>query len=390
MSIWKCFQMAMSSIVGNKMRSILTMLGIIIGITAVIALVSLMSGMTSEITDAFEEMGIESINVSIQDRSATKEVKPEEMEQLAEEHSDIIAGQSPTVSMPAFIKNGSDTISTQATGVNEYYLGMKKYNITYGRELTYVDVERKQKVCVIGTYIAKEVFGGDALGKSIQITGTPYEVVGILEEQDDSTENSSDNCVYIPYTLASYTNRTSTVSSYVVYAVDQEKVEEAVLLLEALCDKDIGDSDYYTVTSMKSMADSVTDILDKMELMLIAIAAISLVVAGIGIMNIMLVSVTERTREIGIRKAVGAKRKHIMLQFLCEACILSVLGGLIGLALSIAIIEFYNLIAKAAVAMNWSVAIAAIAFCALIGVLFGGYPAAKASRLQPIDALHTS
>ena len=110
------------------------------------------------------------------------------MEQLAEEHSDIIAGQSPTVSMPAFIKNGSDTISTQATGVNEYYLGMKKYNITYGRELTYVDVERKQKVCVIGTYIAKEVFGGDALGKSIQITGTPYEVVGILEEQDDSTK----------------------------------------------------------------------------------------------------------------------------------------------------------------------------------------------------------
>lgn len=154
----------------QQMRSILTMLGIIIGITAVIALVSLMSGMTSEITDAFEEMGIESINVSIQDRSATKEVKPEEMEQLAEEHSDIIAGQSPTVSMPAFIKNGSDTISTQATGVNEYYLGMKKYNITYGRELTYVDVERKQKVCVIGTYIAKEVFGGDALGKSIQIT----------------------------------------------------------------------------------------------------------------------------------------------------------------------------------------------------------------------------
>lgn len=207
----------------QQMRSILTMLGIIIGITAVIALVSLMSGMTSEITDAFEEMGIESINVSIQDRSATKEVKPKEMEQLAEEHSDIIAGQSPTVSMPAFIKNGSDTISTQATGVNEYYLGMKKYNITYGRELTYVDVERKQKVCVIGTYIAKEVFGGDALGKSIQITGTPYEVVGILEEQDDSTENSSDNCVYIPYTLASYTNRTSTVSSYVVYAVDQEK-----------------------------------------------------------------------------------------------------------------------------------------------------------------------
>ena len=377
MSIWKCFQMAMSSIVGNKMRSILTMLGIIIGITAVIALVSLMSGMTSEITDAFEEMGIESINVSIQDRSATKEVKPEEMEQLAEEHSDIIAGQSPTVSMPAFIKNGSDTISTQATGVNEYYLGMKKYNITYGRELTYVDVERKQKVCVIGTYIAK----------SIQITGTPYEVVGILEEQDDSTENSSDNCVYIPYTLASYTNRTSTVSSYVVYAVDQEKVEEAVSLLEALCDKDIGDSDYYTVTSMKSMADSVTDILDKMELMLIAIAAISLVVAGIGIMNIMLVSVTERTREIGIRKSLGAKQKDILSQFVIEAGMLSCLGGVIGIIVgSLLAILAGKLLGMDILPTPTSI-IVSFTVSAMIGVFFGYMPAKKAAKLNPIDAL---
>ena len=387
MSIWKCFQMAMSSIVGNKMRSILTMLGIIIGITAVIALVSLMSGMTSEITDAFEEMGIESINVSIQDRSATKEVKPEEMEQLAEEHSDIIAGQSPTVSMPAFIKNGSDTISTQATGVNEYYRGMKKYNVTYGRELTYVDVERKQKVCVIGTYIAKEVFGGDALGKSIQITGTPYEVVGILEEQDDSTENSSDNCVYIPYTLASYTNRTSTVSSYVVYAVDQEKVEEAVLLLEALCDKDIGDSDYYTVTSMKSMADSVTDILDKMELMLIAIAAISLVVAGIGIMNIMLVSVTERTREIGIRKSLGAKQKDILSQFVIEAGMLSCLGGIIGIIVgSLLAILAGKLLGMDILPTSTSIVVS-FTVSAMIGVFFGYMPAKKAAKLNPIDAL---
>ena len=344
----------------------------------------------SEITETFEEMGIESINVSIQDRSATKEVKPEEMEQLAEEHSDIIAGQSPTVSMPAFIKNGSDTISTQATGVNEYYLGMKKYNITYGRELTYVDVERKQKVCVIGTYIAKEVFGGDALGKSIQITGTPYEVVGILEEQDDSTENSSDNCVYIPYTLASYTNRTSTVSSYVVYAVDQEKVEEAVLLLEALCDKDIGDSDYYTVTSMKSMADSVTDILDKMELMLIAIAAISLVVAGIGIMNIMLVSVTERTKEIGIRKAIGAGRYTIMLQFLIEAMMLSLMGCFTGVAASWGTLKILS-VAASAYSLNFELSIGvvwiAIIFSTVIGVVFGLYPAHKAAKKNPIESL---
>lgn len=379
--------MAMSSIIGNKMRSILTMLGIIIGITAVIALVSLMSGMTSEITDTFEEMGIESINVIIKDRSSTKEVKPEEMEQLVKDHSDLLAGQSPTVSMPAYIKNGSDSISTQATGVNEDYLGMKKYNVAYGRELTYIDVERKQKVCVIGTYIAQEVFGGDAIGKTLQITGTPYEVVGILEEQDDSTESSSDNCVYIPYTLASYTNRTSTVSSYVVYAVDQEKVEEAVSLLKALCDKDIGDSDYYTVTSMKSMADNVTGIIDNMEHLLIAIAAISLVVAGIGIMNIMLVSVTERTREIGIRKSLGAKQKDILSQFVIEAGMLSCLGGVIGIIVgSLLAIGAGKLLGFDVLPTTTSIVVS-FTVSAMIGVFFGYMPAKKAARLNPIDAL---
>lgn len=387
MSIWKCFQMAMSSIIGNKMRSILTMLGIIIGITAVIALVSLMSGMTSEITDTFEEMGIESINVIIKDRSSTKEVKPEEMEQLVKDHSDLLAGQSPTVSMPAYIKNGSDSISTQATGVNEDYLGMKKYNVAYGRELTYIDVERKQKVCVIGTYIAQEVFGGDAIGKTLQITGTPYEVVGILEEQDDSTESSSDNCVYIPYTLASYTNRTATVSSYVVYAVDQEKVEEAVSLLKALCDKDIGDSDYYTVTSMKSMADNVTGIIDNMEHLLIAIAAISLVVAGIGIMNIMLVSVTERTREIGIRKSLGAKQKDILSQFVIEAGMLSCLGGVIGIIVgSLLAIGAGKLLGFDVLPTTTSIVVS-FTVSAMIGVFFGYMPAKKAAKLNPIDAL---
>lgn len=387
MSMWKCFQMAMSSIVGNKLRSILTMLGIIIGITAVIALVSLMSGMTSEITDAFEEMGIESITVSIQDRSATKEIKPEEMQELAEENSDIIAGQSPMVMMPAIIKNGNDTIVSQATGVNEYYLGMKEYDITYGRELTYIDVERKQKVCVIGTYIAQEVFGGNALGQTLQITGVPYEVVGILEEMDDSTESSSDNCVYIPYTLASYTNRTTVVSSYVVYAVDQEKVEEAVDLLEALCDKNIGDDDYYTVTSMKSMADNMTDILDKMELMLIAIAGISLLVAGIGIMNIMLVSVTERTREIGIRKSLGAKQKDILSQFVIEAGMLSCIGGVIGIIVGSTLAIVAGKLLGMDVLPTPTSIIVSFTVSAMIGVFFGYMPAKKAAGLNPIDAL---
>ena len=193
--------------------------------------------------------------------------------------------------------------------------------------------------------------------------------------------------MYIPYTLASYTNRTSTVSSYVVYAVDQEKVEEAVLLLEALCDKDIGDSDYYTVTSMKSMADSVTDILDKMELMLIAIAAISLVVAGIGIMNIMLVSVTERTREIGIRKALGATYNNILLQFLVESMVIGIIGGTLGVILGIGASCIISSMAGWNTVISVLAIVIAVIFSVGIGLFFGIYPARKAALLDPIDAL---
>lgn len=379
--------MAIASIVSNKMRSILTMLGIIIGITAVIALVSLMSGMTGEVTKAFEEVGIESIMINITDRASTTELPVKDVQELAEEHSDVIAGWSPTVSMPAFIKNGNDSISSQATGVNEYYLGLKKLEIAYGRELTYIDVERRQKVCVIGTYIAQEVFGGDALGKTLQITGTPYEVVGIIEEQDDSTESSNDNCVYVPYTLASHTVRTSKVNSYVIYAVNQETVEAAKALVEALCEKKIGDSDYYTITAMKSIADSLTDILDKMQMMLIAIAAISLVVAGIGIMNIMLVSVTERTREIGIRKSLGAKQKDILSQFVIEAGMLSCIGGVIGIIIGSSLAMGAGKLLGMTVLPTPESIIVSFTVSAMIGVFFGFMPARKAAALNPIDAL---
>lgn len=379
--------MAVSSILSNKLRSILTMLGIIIGITAVIALVSLMSGMTGEVTSAFEEVGIESITVSITDRGSTKELPVEDMQKLADENPDVIAGWSPTVSMPAFVKNGNDSISSSATGVNEYYLGLKGYNVAYGRELTYIDVERRQKVCVIGTYIAQEIFGGDALGKKLQITGVPYEVVGIIEEQDDSTESSSDNCIFVPYTLASFTTRSAKVNSYVVYAVNQELVDQAEQLVENLCQKDIGDDDYYNIIAMKSIADSLTDILDKMEMMLIAIAAISLVVAGIGIMNIMLVSVTERTREIGIRKSLGAKQKDILSQFVIEAGMLSCIGGIIGIIIGSLLAIGAGKLLRMSILPTTNSIVVSFTVSAAIGVFFGYMPAKKAARLNPIDAL---
>lgn len=387
MSLWKCFKMAMSSILSNKLRSILTMLGIIIGITAVIALVSLMSGMTTEVSDAFEEMGIDSIIVTVMDRGSTKELPVEDVQQLIEDHPDVIRGQSPTVSMRATIKNGNDSISSTATGVNETYIALKELNVEYGRELTYIDIEKNQKVCVIGTYIAQEVFGGDALGKTLKMSGVPYEVVGILEEKDDSTSGSNDDCVYIPYTLAAHTNRTSKISSYVIYAKNQDTVEQAKQYVEELCMKDIGDDDYYNITAMKSIADQVAGILDKMEYMLIAIAAISLVVAGIGIMNIMLVSVTERTREIGIRKSLGAKQKDILSQFVIEAGMLSCIGGVIGIIAGSLLAVFAGKLLDMHILPTGTSIVVSFTVSAIIGVFFGFMPARKAAALNPIDAL---
>lgn len=387
MSLWKCFTMAVSSILSNKMRSILTMLGIIIGITAVIALVSLMSGMTSEVSDAFSEMGIESIIITVMDRGSTKELPPEDVAQLVEDHSDVIKGQSPTVSMRATIKDGNDSISTTATGVNEEYIKLKQLNIEYGRELTYIDVEKKQKVCVIGTYIAQEIFDGDALGKTMKMSGIPYEVVGILEEKDDSTSGSNDDCVYVPYTLAIQSNKNSKVSSYVVYATSEDTVDQAKTYVKLLCDEDIGDDDYYNITAMKTIADQVSDILDKMEYMLIAIAAISLVVAGIGIMNIMLVSVTERTREIGIRKSLGAKQRDILTQFVIEAGMLSCIGGVIGIIVGSLLAVFAGKLLDMNILPTANSIVVSFTVSAMIGVFFGFMPARKAAALNPIDAL---
>ena len=211
--------------------------------------------------------------------------------------------------------------------------------------------------------------------------------MGILEEQDDSTEGSNDDCVYVPYTLAAHTMRTSKVNSYVVYATNQETVEQAKALVESMCDKAIGDDDYYNIVAMKSIADMLTDILGSMEGMLIAIAAISLVVAGIGIMNIMLVSVTERTREIGIRKSLGAKQRNILSQFVMEAGMLSCIGGVIGILFGSLLAIGAGKLLDMTILPTMNSIVVSFTVSAAIGVFFGYMPARKAARLNPIDAL---
>lgn len=391
MGIGKSFSMAISSIINNKMRSFLTMLGIIIGIMAVIVLVSVMNGLTGEVTDMFNEIGTTSITVSIQPRSI-KKLDPDDMFDWADQNPELFSQVSPNVTLSGTVKtssSGDDSIMTSCRGVSENYIDMKDMTVAFGRFLQYIDCEREMKTCVIGTYQALYFFNSasGALNQELKINGVPYKIVGVLEETEDSTESSGDDIIYIPYTTAMKASGSTVVSSYTVMATSEDTVTPAVNSIKTLLNDKIGDSDYYTVTSMLSMIDTMTDIMNKMSMVLVAIAAISLLVGGIGIMNIMLVSVTERTREIGIRKSLGAKHKHIMTQFVMEAATVSCLGGIIGIILGSTLAVLAGKLLG--MSTNPSVGAIGVAFgvSVAIGIAFGFLPARKAAQLNPIDAL---
>lgn len=391
MSLKKSFELALANILYDKKRSLLTMLGIIVGVAAVIILISLMNGMTGMISDTFNEMGTTTLTINVQDRGGSRTVKEEDIYALRDENPELLSGVSPSASLArATVKVGgsTDSITTNASGVSEEYAEMKQLNVTNGRFLNYMDIKKISKVCVIGTYIQKEMFGMESpIGNQLKINGIPYTVVGVLEEKDDSESNGSDDVIYIPYTTALRNGTASSISSYTLTATSDETVDAALELVKAKLLEILGDDDYFTATSMSEILDMATDMLGKMKILLVAIAGISLLVGGIGIMNIMLVSVTERTREIGIRKSLGAKGGAIMSQFVIEAGTVSGMGGVIGIVVGSIIsvlagrlLDMATYPSVGAILISFSVSVG-------IGVMFGYLPAKKAAMLNPIDAL---
>ena len=373
MSLWETFTLAVKNISGSKMRTFLTMLGIIIGVCAVIVIVGLGNGMAGYMEDSFAEMGTNTLTVSIMGRGTSRTVSEEQMYQIVEDNAGYLDQISPTVSMTGSVKIGSTTYSsTSVSGVGETWFDMKGYEVAQGRGIEYMDIVNRKKVCVVGSYVAQTCFGGNAVGQSLKVGGTTFSIVGVMaQEAEQMEEGGTDDCVYVPYSTAARLSFTIETALYKIFQ----------------------DEDAYTVVSMAEMLDTMTSMVNMVIAILAAIAGISLLVGGIGIMNIMLVSVTERTREIGIRKALGAREGIILRQFVIEAATTSALGGglgiILGYLMSAVATQVIKRLMETAITVSPSATavLAAFGISAGIGILFGYLPAKRAARLDPIEAL---
>jgi len=378
--------MAFSSILSNKMRSFLTMLGIIIGVVAVVVLVSLVNGATNSVTSQIQGLGSDLLTVNITSKG-NNSLTMGEVEKLADDY-DSIGATAPSMTQNATAKHGTNTYSATVQGTTAGYESIGGLNLQYGRFLKTPDIADSSAVAVVGVDAADELFGTrQIIGQSISVNGRSFLVVGVLNEST-SAFGGSDGKIIISYTLAQRIFKQSDVTSFYVTAKDSDSVDAAQTdLTTAMMRKFNQDADAFSITNQAAILSTMDSVISTMTLLLGGIAGISLLVGGIGIMNIMLVSVAERTREIGIRKAIGAGRRRILSQFLIESLVISVLGGFIGILVSWGILAIVSTIASMNFAMTGGVIALAVGFCMFVGVVFGLYPASKASKLQPIQAL---
>ena len=397
--IYETFREAIQNIWSNKFRTFLTMLGIIIGVMAVMVIVGLGNGMTTSIQNEFADMGTNLLTVQVMGYGS-RSVKVKDFYELVEKNSDVLGDVSPSIRMSGTVKVGTDDdnySSTSVEGVSEVYLNMAGYTIAQGRPLNYVDMDANKKVCVVGDYISRVGYGGNAIGQSIKIGREWYTIVGVLEAKIDDPSNqegSSDDYIFVPYTTAMRVSGISTASSYAVLVPDEENISKGKAIIENGLQELLHSDSGYMVISLSEMLDMMTSMVNMVVTVLTAIAAISLLVGGIGIMNIMMVSVTERTREIGIRKALGAKERTILSLFVVEAGTTSALGGIIGIGLGYTVSALATKV-LAVIMTDMTITVTptagsiAVAFgiSVGIGVLFGYLPAKRAASLNPIEAL---
>ncbi|MDR3277243.1 MAG: ABC transporter permease [Oscillospiraceae bacterium] len=385
-------ELAVRNILAGKLRAFLTMLGIIIGVMSVILIVGVGNGLESYMVASFQSMGTNTLTVNVTGRGSTRGISVDEMYEIVADNPEYLALVTPTVSMSGTVKIGTESVTSSVTGVGEDYFTIKQYAVADGRGLYYADVLNRSRVCVVGSYISRELFGGSAVGRTVRIGGVNFTVVGVLAEEGDSEDDGVDDAIYLPYSTAARLS-SAAVTSYTVTVVSEDDAAAAKTVLEDALYEVFGDENAYRVRSMSEMLSTMTSMLNIVIGVLAGIAAISLLVGGVGIMNIMLVSVTERTREIGVRKALGAKERYIMAQFVIEAAVTSGIGGILGIAAGYGLSSAATVIIAAVLDESLAVTptagsvIMAFGISAAIGILFGYLPARRAARLNPIDAL---
>jgi putative ABC transport system permease protein len=386
------FKMALKSIAGNKFRSFLTMLGIIIGVMALVILVSLVSGATGSVTDSISSLGNNLLTVTISDDKGSP-VKLQTLNEWMEKDGIGLIAPSGETSATARYEGNSGSITVY--GTTPPYETINGLSILLGRFIKSSDVDNHTNVVVINETAATELIGyTDCIGEEVSLDGIKYTVVGLLEDDEDSLTavfGRGSTVAYIPYTslLRLSSEASSNITSFSVSAETDMATAEAAMT-SILMDRFDQDDDAFTVSSRDALEDAMSDVTSVLMILLGSIAGISLIVGGIGIMNIMLVTVTERTREIGIRKAIGAGRGVILQQFLLESVVLCMFGCVIGVFLSWAVLRIISVVVSSlsmSFSLEWNVVLIAVGFCFLIGIVFGLYPANKAAKMAPIDAL---
>ena len=396
------FLMAWASLIANKMRSILTMLGIIIGVAAVIALVSIGNGVKQDIQNSISSLGSNLLMVMpgaprtpgvCPSQGSMKSLKVSDYQAISK--LDGVKAASPYTANSYVTIYQSKNWTTTVSGVSSNFQDVNNWTMAEGRFISSKNVENRERVAVVGQTVVKNLFAGeDPVGKEIRVKNIPFRVIGVLNSKGNGTMgNDQDDVIFIPYTTAM--ERVEGVDYlrmvYVVASDDngidrlQSDIENLLRVRHSIKDTNLDD---FNIQNMKSIMETMEQTTGTLTLFLGAVAAISLVVGGIGIMNIMLVSVTERTREIGIRKALGATYFVIVTQFLIEAVVISLMGGLIGIALGIGASKLIGLASGMSTVISVPTIVLSFAFSMAIGLVFGIYPARKAAKLNPIDALH--
>jgi len=390
------FVMALRSISANKMRAVLTMLGIIIGVMALVVLVSLVNGATTSVTDKVAELGSSMVSANILDDKG-KPIRLSDLEAWMEEEEGL-GLLAPYKSSTVVGKHGGNYGSVTVYGTTAAYYDIQGMQLSLGRWLKNTDVANNSYVCVINHEAAEELIGfEDCVGQTLTLGGAEFTIIGVLEEDKESLTSmltAGTMMAYIPYpTLVRLaTTVTNDVTSFYISAPEGGSVQTAEEAMDQiLMDRFNEDEDAFLLSTSAFLEEALNDITSVLSILLGGIAAISLVVGGIGIMNIMMVTVTERTREIGIRKAIGASRGNILIQFLLEAVVLCMMGCGLGIFLSWAILQVVSTVVASTgivFVLDGGIVLLAVVFCFIIGVVFGLYPANKAAKMKPIDALH--